>query len=795
VLTRNTTGSIVVCVVKQNNVNFLDTKRVDKQHELHICFQQRSEIREDIKSAEVDMRKHLRRITKIGLISVMAIGAVAYWLWPPTAKVESAEMARGIQVKFRANGGHVEEFTNRNWKPFFAKGVNMGATVPGHFPGELTISEEEYEKWFQMIQDMGANVIRVYTILKPEFYEAMVRYNAKHQDNPLFFIQGVWSPEEQMIAEQDAFDPKIKQKFEGEISDAVQAVYGKTDIPEERYSGKASGSYVFNAGPYLMGWIIGTEWDPTMVKKTNEAHPAIPDYQGSYFQSKKGASPFEKWLAEMVDRTAQAEAPNGWQHPIAFSNWVTTDPISHPGEPLVAEDMVSVDPTHVTPTNWQAGYFASYHVYPYYPDFFTFDKSFQTMKNDKDQIDSYKTYLHKLKEYHQDLPIMVTEYGVPASLGEAHVGMLGRNQGGHSEKEQGEMDADMFREIHEEGYSGAVLFTWQDEWFKKTWNTMRYDLPDRRAYWYNALTNESHFGVLGEYPSKEDTIHIDGNEADWDKLSSSQKQKLDTHTQGIQELWATHDEGYLYLYAKLAQPFDPSKETLYFGSDTLQGGNRHAPELQGKTLDEGLETVLEIGSEKQVNMKIASNYDFHTRVYGQVSKMLPYDPNSLKDDSGMFNPWKLVVNYQLSPPDSRIDHPFSDVVVGSLKRGNTDPAKPDYDSNAMWQANGNVLEMRIPWMLLGFSDPSTLSAISYKDTGSVNLESVKVKGVRIVPWIVKKDTHEVMGLEGTSPYPVSKLPFYTWKSWEDTDVKYVERPKQSYYIMQKAMKEVDSPNH
>lgn len=730
---------------------------------------------------------------KFGLAAVIVCGAVFYWLMPPVAKVESAEVGNGFQVKFKTSGTQIEQYHEQSWKPYFAKGVNMGATVPGHFPGELEITKDDYMRWFDEIQKMGANVIRVYTILKPEFYESLVRYNAKHQDNPLFFIQGVWSPEEQLIEGQNAFDPKLKQKFEQEIREAVEAVYGNIDLEAGVHSGKASGNYVFNAGPYLMGWIIGTEWDPVMVKKTIDSNPNVADYQGKHFRSKPGANSFEKWLAEMVDITAVTEAKHGWQHPIAFSNWVTTDPLEHPGEPLVAEDMVSVDPLHVEASNWDAGYFASYHVYPYYPDFFTFDKSFQTMKNDKGEADSYKTYLHKLKEYHQQMPIMVTEFGVPASQGIAHTGMLGRNQGGHDEKTQGEMDADMFRQIHEEGYSGAILFTWQDEWFKKTWNTMRYDIPDRRAYWYNTLTNESHFGVLGMYPSKDDVIHVDGDASDWDKLNAKDKTKLDMNAPGFREIWATHDEGYVYLLVKLTENFDNNKQNIYFGFDTLQGGNRHAPQLQGKTLDEGLETLLELGNKDKGKIMIASNYDFHTRLFGKLSNVLTYDPKEMKDDSGIFNPWKLVVNYLLEHPDSRFDHPFGDVEVGDLLRGTSDPNDPNYNSKTMWQAKGDVLEIRIPWMLLGFSDPSSLSAISYEDNGTKQFESVKVEGIRIVPWIVATDSKKVIGLDGNAPYPVSKLPLYAWKRWEDIDVQYVERPKQSYYSMQKAMHEVELP--
>ncbi|CAH1223991.1 hypothetical protein PAECIP111891_05597 [Paenibacillus allorhizoplanae] len=736
------------------------------------------------------MRKWLKLLVRLGLVLVIVAGALYYWLRPLLVRIESTTLASGIHVKFKTEGTNVEEYTNEAWQPYFAKGINMGATVPGHFPGELVISEDEYERWFGMIQDMGANVIRVYTIMMPEFYEALSKYNMKHQKNPLFFLQGVWSPEEQLIEGQDAFDPKIKTKFEQEIKDAVAAVYGKTTLTPEPHSGKAGGAYTYNAGPYLMGWIIGTEWDPKMVKGTNDLHKDTPDYEGKYFRNKPGANAFEKWLALMVDTAAQTEIQYGWQHPMAFANWVTTDPLTHPGEPLVEEDLVSVDPTHIEAANWEAGYFASYHVYPYYPDFFAFDKSFQEKTNSKGEIDSYYTYLNKLKEAHPNLPVMVTEYGVPASVGVAHLGTLGRNQGGHSEKQQGDIDAELLGQIHESGYAGAILFTWQDEWFKKTWNTQRYDEADRRAYWYNTLTNESFFGVLGMFPGKDEAIHIDGDASDWNKLKD--KTKLDVQAPGFEEIWATHDEGYLYLQAKLSEPFDPSKESIYFGADTLPGGNRHGPELHGMTLDEGLETLIELSDENKSRMTIASNYDIHARLY-ERSGLPDIDPKEKQDDSGIFKPWKLAVNYLLEHPDSRVDHPFGDVEVGLLERGYSDPSRAEYNSKAMWQVQGQVLEMRIPWMLLGFSDPSSLSVINYKQPSKNKFEMTHVKGVRFVPWIVKNDS--VIGRDSSASaqqVQVSTMPLYTWQGWE-YKVNYVERPKQSYYILKEALHKINGP--
>ena len=46
-------------------------------------------------------------------------------------------------------------------EPFEIKGVDLGAGIPGHFATEYAIDKETYLRWFRMIQDMGANTIRV----------------------------------------------------------------------------------------------------------------------------------------------------------------------------------------------------------------------------------------------------------------------------------------------------------------------------------------------------------------------------------------------------------------------------------------------------------------------------------------------------------------------------------------------------------------------------------------------------------------------------------------------------------
>lgn len=751
---------------------------------------------------EGELRKTMskrKRWMLLGTLTVVLLcGGAAIFGYFQSSLTTYAD-ADGKKMKFKTEGTSFLLYgEDEQWNDIFVKGVNLGATVPGHFPGELPATEEDYLRWFKQIDDMGANVIRLYTVHNPVFYSALVKYNRDKGEDPLYFMQGIWSPEEQLIEQQDAYADNIHQMFKDEIRKAVAAVYG--DVTVEAKHGASSGAYKTNAGKYLMAWHVGTEWDPAMVKNTNNKHKDVSLHEGDYFSAAPDASPFENWLAGLLDYTATEEQKYGWQHPITFTNWVTTDVLEHPGEPLFEEDMVSVDARHIEPVNWDAGYFASYHVYPYYPDFFRTDKSLQTISDGQGGFNTYKAYLRKLKAEFKDMPIMVTEYGVPSSMGISHHGPGGRDQGGHDEQEQGEINVSLTKDIYDEGYSGAILFMWQDEWFKKTWNTMPFELPaDRRSFWLNVLTNEKMFGVLAMQPGKEEQITIDGNLDDWDDLPKEEVTHWEGKTKGVKEMRITHDEAYLYIGMKLDQAFDPKRSTFYIGADTIDGGELPEKELAGRTISGGgLETLIELGQDRESQVKIAPSYDFHQRLYGKDGYwMLPEEEEGTgsgrSEKQIQFNEWKLGISLLMNPPDTRFAHPFVDEKVGLLKQGSSDPEAPDFSSLSSWQYQGDTVEMRIPWMLLGFSDPSSLQVIDYSPIEDRRtFKTKKIEAITLLPWITERTKTEQS--ESNSPTKQLKegqsgevlrldnAATYTWEPWET--VKYSERLKKSYYAMQ-----------
>jgi len=725
------------------------------------------------------MKQILHNITKTATPAASnAIAETGVVTGPPVAIHE----LNGVKQISMTQNGRLAVYDGTSWQPRFWNGINFGATKPGHYPGELATSKDDYLRWFPQMKQMNVNVVRVYTILPPDFYEALDAFNQNRKD-PLLLLQGVWTPEEELIGKEregnDAYRTDISDTFHSEIVNAVKAIHGDVTLPSG--PGHASGTYKTDVSRWLLGWIIGTEWYPYAVKATNDRHPGTRPFAGTYFEAAANASPFESWLAGMLDTAAIQEMKYGWQHPISFTNWLTTDPLRHPNEPLPHEDLVTVDAMHIRPkAEWSAGYFASYHAYPYYPDFLRFQASYQTYRDARGQINPYAGYLHDLRQCHPGIPLLIAEFGVPSSRGIAHYGPAGRNQGMHTEQEQGTMDADMIRSMYDERYDGAILFEWQDEWFKFTWNTIDYEIPEeRRAMWHNRLTNEENFGIIAVEPGKSpyDTINIDGKTDDWRHRNAKLHADYDTF-----DLTVTHDASNVYLLLEKKQgAWDLEHEPVTIGFDTLGGGSHTADVAPGFGFSEAIETLLTLRGEADSRMLVNSAYDQHTWLYGSIKKMLPrpLKPEYLRAENGIFLPWRLALNKPLYLPESRVQMPFEEYEVGVMRKGNSDPSNTEFNTLADWYMDKRILEVRIPWMLLGYTDPSSHLVWDYPFHAGA-IVAVPSEGIRIMPYS-----------GSTAPTTVAAPLFYDWSSWNEPV--YHERKKRGFDILQRLYGELAQP--
>ncbi len=606
----------------------------------------------------------------------------------------------------------------------FLPGVNLGSTTPGHLPGELSISAAQYRNWFAAMGWLGLRVIRIYTIHPPAFYAELARYNRANPDRPLYLMQGVYLPDESYVEKRNVYDRSVTGAFQRELRDADRAVAGELTRAPAR--GRAGGVWDADVTPWLLGWIVGVEFDPTATAASDRRNAGQPLTRGTYFRNTADATPTERWLAAGMDELAGYQAKRGLSVPIAFVNWPTTDPLRHPAEPLGTEDLVQLDANHVQPTPaWPAGTFASYHAYPYYPDFQRHEPALQSYSYDG-RADPYAGYLHALRAHHATMPTLITEFGVPSSIGSAHNGPLGRTQGDHSETDAMRIDADLLRLIKDQGLSAGFLFSWADEWFKFTWNTIEHQVADRRQLWHDPLTNEQNFGLLAMDPagSPDATAqYLVDSENAWP----------------AKRITARVDESYVHLRISLRSPV-PAAVTL--GFDVLPGlSGSPAPDTSDGDSDAAF--TLDLGG--------------HT---GQAYLRDELDPLPLDYAVAAsargpsvpgWKPFDLVVNRALTVPTTGEKLPAELQDAGALRYGT-----PTADSRAVWYRDGDDLVVRAPWALLGYADPS---AHRVGVPHGTTLTTQVSPGVRVTVSASGTDQHtgEVTWVNWNRPYYTERL--------------------------------------
>lgn len=667
---------------------------------------------------------------------------------------------------------------------FDLRGVNLGLGIPGHFATDYAIDKETYLTWFAQIQDMGANVIRNYTLAHADFYEAFYDYNLDNPD-PLYLIQGVWVDDYLLHSYRSAFDPPFYEDFSKSCRQVVDTVHGR----HSRFSlgSKGPQSYRKDVSPWVYGYIVGVEWEGDIVAYTNQSLEARPDFKGKYLQTDQ-AQNFEIFLAQVgEDMIAYETSKYGCQRALAFSNWPATDPFVYPDKlSLQFNKFASLDVDRIKASdNFSAGLFASYHLYPYYPEYMRFV--------DPDIDNSYKAYVKKLNDHHR-LPVIVSEFGLPSSRGWASYEenrALGRDQGALSEVQQGQGLVSLYEDIMAAGSAGGIVFIWQDEWFKRTWNTMPFVDLDQVVFWGDVETNEQYFGLLSFDPGQDASlVYVDGDGSEW----TDADRVLETPDFSLS---MNYDEKYIYFLVQ-KKAGDISQNPFYLALDvTPQSGTRR-PSKGGLKTSRPSDFIVEIKGKEESRIWVQERYDRTRAIFGQTLEpsFNPYRDPPAKD-SPRFNRMNSIL-HEVDFYDASGRIPFSEfrpVVneshyllsqfyeTGKLTYGQANPQlenfnsladfsfgpAPDLDPDPSIDRERGLMELRLPWSLLNFSDPSGLRIHDdYYDNYGV--EHMKIEEI----YVGLGSRGQTLDMAAFALEPLGRRPATH------------ERLKESYYILQEA---------
>ncbi|HVX87845.1 MAG TPA: tetratricopeptide repeat protein, partial [Gemmatimonadales bacterium] len=652
----------------------------------------------------------------------------------------------------RTHGEFFQVRTNGAWSDIYLQGVNLGVALPGRYPSEFPLDSLRYAGWLDTLGLMGANTVRVYTILPPHFYRAFRAYNLAHPTAPIWLIHGVWT---ELPPGDDFDDPDWKAQFRDEMHRVVDLLHGQIVIPAK--PGHASGTYDADVSRWVLAYIIGREWEPFAVKAFDAAGGGRPvSYRGRFLEMASGPR-MDAWMAEQCDHLLGYEFDRyNALRPVAYTNWPTLDPLHHPTEANSDEeavwrrrsgrpsrsnkleyenDAIGLDAALVRATAANpAGWFASYHAYPYYPDFMDLDPGYSAARSSMGPS-NYFGYLTELKRHHAGIPLLISEYGVPSSRGNAHRQPQGWDHGGHDEAAQAAIDARLTREIRESGAAGAIIFALLDEWFKKNWIVIDLEIPlERTRNWHNLMDAEQNYGIWAMVAGDSATRpQLGGAIGNWQALRESEN-----GTAG--RIRAGADASWLYVAVELpgmaGRPFPWDREGIQLAFDTYRRdlGQRSLP--SGVRSEVGFEFLVDLVGPDSSRMRVTPDYTPYRALPSPADRGDDYavfyhrPAASRPREDGAWAPMEVITNRARFGRDGTF-YPAQGVDRGVLRYG-TETASSLSD---WWydEATGTI-ELRIPWGLLNVTDPSTRTvlhdSLGVGDFGTTITDGIAVGVVR-----------------------------------------------------------------
>lgn len=667
-----------------------------------------------------------------------------------------------ITVDFQTQDGKIQRWANGQWETLEIRGIDLTASLPGEPSTDYAMKQEDYLRWFEQIAALGANTIRVYTIMDSGFYNALYQFNTE-SDTALYLLQGLQVSDEANYGAKDTYDEDFRELLIQNGQRAVDVIHGRKVISTENNSG--TGLYRRDVSPWVLGYLVGHEWDNGNIAYTNHSTTYPLSYQGTYFTTAPEANRFEVLMAEIMDRIVQYEAEKyKTQRLIAFINDPGNDPFEY--NTLYATRFFKynqIDAENILPVeDLYSGYFAAYRLTDFNEEFLDFltdnqRAELQDILSELDTQDYYHGYLDLLSRYHT-MPVVAAGFGFSTARAPVYEGKQPL-----TEREQGERIVQVCQDAARTGWAGVFVSTWQDMWERKSWNTSYATLDSLLPIWHDVQTDGQGYGLLSfELGEEERVCYVDGDPSEWEEA--------DLVWSGAEgRLSMKYDEEYLYFYAERLEGEDGP---LYIPIDTTPKSGSTYCENYDLTLERPCDFVICIDGTDNSRVVVQERYEILWAMHAfETDYVDPYE-EPRQSDSPEFRPISLLVQREDPVPvastrDWWVPHPTYE--TGKLRYGNANPEAEDFDSLADYMFTENGVEIRIPWQLLNFADPAErMIHDDYYENYGVEYLSIDEMWVGL-RWDEEND----------SRVPMEAFQLEGWDS-----VTYHERLKESYYILQ-----------
>lgn len=658
----------------------------------------------------------------------------------------------------KTEGKNIYIVKNNKWEKLDIVGVDLNSTKPGVFPNEDKVSKEEYIRWIKDIYDMGANCIRVSNLMNESFYSALYEFN-KDKKDPIYLMQGIYFNETLLKNGQDPQGSKPEQAFKRNIKLIIDSIHGN---PYNFNKLNPTQLYKTDVSNYVIGYSLGIEFakhDLIYTEIMNQNNV----YKGNYLYTDSKASSFEAYMAKMGNYAISYEFKNytkqslisfigtASHHIVSSStNRVNKSILSNKDSANGDEDIKNYfDVENIkAKRKLKTGVIAGYNIYP----------SYSEVKEYQDNIDEY---FKKINNYHK-IPVIISEFGVPSSRsgGDFNKDI---DKGYITEKEQGKALLDVYKAIKSSGIAGCFIFEFQDSWNASSWNTKDSKILDRSAYWSDAQTYSQNFGLMTFEPGKLETTPYPD-----DSLNEWKEEDIVSKNEDL-SLSIKNDEKYLYFMIKSKDKINLEKDELYIDLDTTPKSGSNKSSQYKLDFNNPVDFIIKI-NDKDSMMAV---HEYYNRFNFYENKTL-YEqrPDLIKNTPDMDHFSQILIETRpkmyveyLGKTQDKLTYE-----TGKLIKGNANPKSKDFNSIADYYIGDDYVEVRIPWGLLNFMDPSTnqIQDDFYKEfkTNSLMIDDIKVG-------VTKKEKEQTLSRLNSVSYKLDGWMF----------PKYHERLKQSYYIV------------
>jgi len=659
---------------------------------------------------------------------------------------------------FRAEGQSImRENPDGTFSPIQLRGVEMTPSVPGYMAWDFGAYVDAYLRWFGHIEAMGANTIYVPSTMDSNFYYAFYRHNRYYAETPLLLLQGVAGND------YDSLTTNLRE--------VVDIIHGRRI---NFFARTGVEMFLFDVSEWVVGFVVGAEWNPDSIVFMNHFDPNAPDYfEGEFFRSAEDASPFEVMLTRVMDTATAYEARRfKTQRPIGFISGPMTDFLQF--APAYARQLgkyAQLDAENILPTDHMtAGTFAAYRLFDFTDDFSRYLKEEQYAElahiiANIDRSCIYNGYLDFLVQYHT-VPVIATGFGFSTSRAPYR-----QDRYPLTERQQGEALVNMVTQLEERNWAGAMISTWQDNWERRTWNTAFSSNPWRYQYWHNLQAVDQNYGLMAFDPGRyERPVLIDGvaSEGEWDESHF-------VHEYNGMRIYAQYTYQGLYLLIS-GNGVNPNN-TLYLPIDvTPRTGTSMYNDLK---FERPADFLLILSGTH--NSRLLVNERYHAtrqRFNEDMTGINPYTHDIPPVWDSEFIPILLGIQNTTIIDADRFERGLRlqememlrmlSWDTGRLTHGIGDPASPNYNSLADFYFGNNLVEIRLPWMMLNFYDPS------YTQVHDDYYVRFGVEGIRIRELYIGIATDN-------GEAPMSPISLYGWRRY---NIYTHERLKESFFIMQ-----------